>query len=195
MSERRRPDDTGPDVIDLIRRQHAAVRDLFDEVDAARGAERRAAFDRLVRLLAVHETGEEEIIHPLARTATAGGSGLVDARLAEEYVAKQQLSDLERLGTDDPAFPAALDALRLNVLKHARSEERYELPKLQREAPTALKAAGPPMRAAMAMAPTHPHPGAESAAANMLAGPVLALTDRVRDAIRKVRGENTAGNA
>jgi hemerythrin HHE cation binding domain-containing protein len=183
-----------PDVLDLVRRQHAQIRDLFDEVDACSGDERRDAFDRLVRLLAVHETAEEEVVHPLARTATAGGSGLVDARLGEEYMAKEMLVDLERMGPDAPAFPESLDRLRLAVLKHARGEERYELPKIQREAPAAtIAAAAPGMRAAMAMAPTHPHPGAESATANMLGGPMLAMADRVRDAIRKSKGENTAG--
>jgi hypothetical protein len=40
------------------------------------------------------------------------------------------------------------------------------------------------VRAAEAIAPTHPHPGTESATKNMLAGPLLAMSDRVRDLIR-----------
>jgi hypothetical protein len=34
------------------------------------------------------------------------------------------------------------------------------------------------------MAPTHPHPGVESQAANMAAGPMAALIDRTRDAVK-----------
>jgi hypothetical protein len=33
------------------------------------------------------------------------------------------------------------------------------------------------------MAPTRPHPGVESAAANILVGPFAAMLDRTRDAI------------
>jgi hypothetical protein len=41
------------------------------------------------------------------------------------------------------------------------------------------------VRAAEAAAPTRPHPAAgESAVANVMAGPPLALFDRVRDAVR-----------
>ncbi|WP_342213141.1 hypothetical protein [Nocardia otitidiscaviarum] len=44
------------------------------------------------------------------------------------------------------------------------------------------------MRVAEATAPTRPHPGAgESALANFVVGPPLALIDRVRDAVRDWR--------
>jgi hypothetical protein len=36
---------------------------------------------------------------------------------------------------------------------------------------------------AEATAPTHPHPGVESAPANMLAGPFASMLDRARDMI------------
>ncbi|GAA0382509.1 hypothetical protein Acor_57270 [Acrocarpospora corrugata] len=38
------------------------------------------------------------------------------------------------------------------------------------------------------LAPTHPHPGAESMTKNLLMGPPLAIMDRARDAIRKAMG-------
>ena len=55
------------DVVALLMRQHGDIRNLFDEVEAATGEERRDAFRRLVRLLAAHETAEEEVVHPFAR--------------------------------------------------------------------------------------------------------------------------------
>ncbi|MER7006426.1 hypothetical protein ABT297_25775 [Dactylosporangium sp. NPDC000555] len=39
--------------------------------------------------------------------------------------------------------------------------------------------------AAEAVAPTRPHPGMQSAKGNIAAGPVLAVVDRVRDAVRR----------
>ena len=55
------------DVVALLMRQHGDIRNLFDEVEAGSGEERRDAFRRLVRLLAVHETAEEEVVHPFAQ--------------------------------------------------------------------------------------------------------------------------------
>lgn len=44
------------------------------------------------------------------------------------------------------------------------------------------------VKAAEAMAPTHPHPGTESATKNLLVGTPVAMMDRVRDAIRQTMG-------
>ncbi|WP_206281555.1 hemerythrin domain-containing protein, partial [Streptomyces prasinopilosus] len=70
------------DVVSLLMRQHGDIRNLFDEVEATGGEERRNAFRRLVRLLAVHETAEEEVVHPFARRALPGGEQVVEDRLA-----------------------------------------------------------------------------------------------------------------
>ena len=55
------------DVVDLLIQQHNQIRDLFVEVEAASGAAQLGAFRRLVRLLAIHETAEEQAVHPVAR--------------------------------------------------------------------------------------------------------------------------------
>ncbi|NUP65917.1 MAG: hemerythrin domain-containing protein, partial [Nonomuraea sp.] len=55
------------DVVDLLVRQHEEIRSLFTEVENAAPEDKAEAFRRLVRLLAVHETAEEEIVHPYAR--------------------------------------------------------------------------------------------------------------------------------
>jgi hypothetical protein len=79
-----------------------------------------------------------------------------------------------------------LDKLRLDVLTHARSEERYEFERLRDQFSDAQRRAlAAAVRAAEATAPTHPHPGTESATENLLAGPPLAVADRVRDLIRQ----------
>jgi hypothetical protein len=43
-------------------------------------------------------------------------------------------------------------------------------------------------RVAESIAPTRPHPGVESAAANLVLGPPTAIMDRTRDAIRSLLG-------
>lgn len=176
-----RPD---ADVIDLLLEQHARIEVLFTLVASSSGQARTEAFDELARLLAVHETGEEEVVHPIARGLRDVG-GIVDERLREEQDAKQMLVDLVGSGPDTPGFNAALAMLREAVLTHARYEERYEFPQLRQHVPAAqLVGMATTLRAAEKVAPTRPHPSAQSAAANLTAGPPLAVIDRVRDAIR-----------
>lgn len=45
------------------------------------------------------------------------------------------------------------------------------------------------VRLAEAVAPTRPHAGVESAKANLLLGPPVAIMDRARDAIRAALGK------
>ncbi|MFF8017883.1 hemerythrin domain-containing protein [Streptomyces sp. NPDC007929] len=191
MSELKTPhagDDNAEDddVVALLMRQHGDIRNLFDEVEATKGEERRDAFRRLVRLLAVHETAEEEVVHPFARKRLPGGERVVEERLAEEKAAKETLSALDDLDTDDPKFMPQLLKLRKDVQEHARAEERYEFTHIRRSTDTTeLAALAKAIKAAEAMAPTRPHPGVESGAKNMALGPVAALMDRTKDAVRK----------
>jgi hypothetical protein len=135
----------------------------------------------------VHETAEEEVIHPIARHLPgSGGDDLVDDRLEEERRAKEILKTLVEGGVEDKGFDTAVLLLRAAVLEHARHEERYEFPLLRQHVPAGrLRALAGAVRAAEAVAPTRPHPGAESATANAVLGLPLAVLDRVRDAVRR----------
>ena len=67
-------------------------------------------------------------------------------------------------------FMDALTTLERDVIDHAEHEETEELNKLQRElGDEALKRMAGAVRAAEAIAPTGPHPGVESAKANVVA--------------------------
>jgi hypothetical protein len=183
--------DAAHDVVEFLIGQHMQIRDLFTEVETSTGQARWEVFDRLVTLLAVHETAEEQLIHPLVRTGVEGGGDIVDDRLAEERAAKEMLARLEDLGPDAAEFPSLLAELRTSVLTHAHHEEAYEFRYLRREVATAqLQPLVSMVRAAEAVAPTHPHPGVESAIANIVAGPVVSLFDRTKDMVRKAMSDN-----
>ncbi|GAB2745793.1 hemerythrin domain-containing protein [Streptomyces bullii] len=187
-------DDTGEsdDVVTLLMQQHNHIRDLFAQVENAAAGDRADAFRRLVRLLAVHETAEEEVVHPSARRLFEGGQQVVDDRLEEERAAKQKLSRLDDMSTDDPEFMPLFRELRAEVLRHAASEEQHEFPRLRENATAQqLRMMATAVRAAEAMAPTRPHPGVETAAENLAVGPVAAVVDRARDAVRKVMGKQS----
>ncbi|UBU10081.1 hemerythrin domain-containing protein [Nonomuraea gerenzanensis] len=178
------------DVIELLMAQHGRIRDLFDEVEQAPPDKVEAAFDRLTRMLSVHETAEEEIVHPYARRKLDNGRGVVADRLTEENRAKRLLLDLHRSGVDHPQFWDGLAALRTAVSAHARSEERYEFARLRAQTSVAeRRAMAAAVRAAETLAPTRPHPGTESATRNLLMGPPLVVMDRARDLIRKALGK------
>jgi hemerythrin superfamily protein len=178
-------DDNGQqDVIELLHHQHQEIRQLFTEVEQGRGDDRKHAFRSLVRLLSVHETAEEELIHPEVRTVH-NGEPVVEARIGEEHRAKELLSTLDELGPDAEGFDTLLIQLRDDVLAHAEHEEREEFPLLRQTCDEQrLRKMASAVRAAEAIAPTRPHPGVEGAAANFLAGPPMAIMDRARDTIR-----------
>jgi hypothetical protein len=173
------------DVVDVLLAQHARIEELFKAAIEETGAARREAFEDLVRLLAVHETAEEAVVHPLARGNIDAGDEVIDARLAEEHAAKELLTDLYDKGVEDAGFDTGIVRLRDAVLAHATYEERYEFTHLrQHVSDKRLRAAARAVRAAEMVAPTRPHAGVESAKANLLAGPAAALFDRIRDAAR-----------
>jgi hemerythrin superfamily protein len=174
------------DVVELLKAQHTRIRELLDEVVATKGDERRKTFQDLVRLLAVHETAEEEVIHPFARQYIDGGELVVKDRLEEEEHAKQALSRLEGMDPDSPEFLDQFAALRQDVLAHADSEERYEFDHFRRYADRGkLENLARAVQAAEALAPTRPHPGTDTALKNVAVGPVAAVVDRTRDVVRK----------
>jgi hypothetical protein len=175
------------DVVAFLHGQHEEIKRLFAEtLDAEDNESQRASFLELRRLLAVHETAEELVVHPLARRKIAFGEGIVDARLEEEHEAKEQLAAIEKMEPGSAEFRRALTKLQSAVVAHAEHEENEEFNKLREELDdNDLKRAAATARAAERMAPTRPHAGVESATANALVGPFAAMLDRARDALAK----------
>jgi hemerythrin superfamily protein len=165
---------TGTDVVGFLKGQHEEVKQLFSDVKAARGEEKEKAFYALRRLLAVHETAEEEIVHPVARRVLPDGEAIISARLSEEKQAKIVLAELEKLEIDSGEFQQKLEGLERDVIAHAESEEREEFERLGSALDQSrLERMRTAAELAEKVAPTRPHPGVESQAA----------MDRVRDAI------------
>ena len=173
------------DVVKFLKDQHNLIKDMFDEVLGASDPKaRETAFIELRKLLAVHETAEEMVVHPRVRLEAASGDAIVDARLEEEHKAKQMLSKLEGMDVGSKEFITELTKFRDAVIDHAEHEENEEFTKLERnlnadERERMAKA----VLAAEAIAPTRPHAGVESAKMNFAAGPFASMLDRARDLI------------
>jgi hemerythrin superfamily protein len=173
------------DIIRILLEQHAQVRDLFAEIQQAPAAERKEPFDRLRRLLAVHETGEEIVLRPKA--ADAEWKDVATERNQEESEANQVLANLEDLDPASEAFLATLQEFERAVDEHAEAEESQEFPRvLDALDEDERRKLGERLRAVEKMAPTHPHAtAAGSTTAQVLTGPFAAMVDRVRDAMSR----------
>ena len=170
------------DVVALLKRQHEELRSLFGEVLAAEGPAREDAFFALRCLLAIHETLEEEVVHPAARGARGIGEEEVERRLREEKEATIALAALEPLEVDTRAFEVKFRSLQSAVLAHAAAEEAEELDLMSNELDEEqLVRARKAERLADSLLPEHPHRGFESTATTMFVGPFARLVNRTRD--------------
>jgi hypothetical protein len=166
----------GTDVVTFLKSQHEDIKAMLDGVQNSLGAQRKEAFLGLRRTLAVHETA--------ARHAIPGGEAIVEARLREETAAKKELTELEKLDVDSAEFISRFADLKQAIIAHAEAEEREEFSRLAASIdPDRLARMQKAAIFAEQIAPTRPHPGVQSAAANLLVGPFLSMMDRVRDSL------------
>ncbi len=180
---------TTHDVVTILISQHEHAKQLMNQIAAAPADERRDPFEALVRLLAVHETSEEEVVHPFVSTLGADASSAVRTCLDEESAAKKAQAELEGMDPASDEFLAAFLTFQRDVEVHATREQAEIFP-LVKEHRTAEQRQnmGRMLEAAQRIAPTHAHRFApQSALGNLIVGPAVAVVDRVRDAIRDSR--------
>ncbi|MFJ8787770.1 hemerythrin domain-containing protein [Streptomyces sp. NPDC102462] len=173
--------------VDVLTRQHRQIRLGFLRA-ALPGPWRRRNFDRLMRLLAVHEAAEEAHVHPVARRALRHGRELAARRRDEEREAKQLLIALWRTGPDGAGYLRQLNEVRRAVSRHAAREEREEFKALRKAiSPSRLRMLGAEVKLTQVYAPTRPHRWVNNEATNKLAAPVLGPVDRALDALQHHR--------
>jgi hypothetical protein len=173
------------DAVDVLTRQHRQIRLGFLQA-ALPGPPRRRNFDRLMRLLAVHEAAEEAHVHPVARKALQHGRELAARRREEEKQAKELLIALWRTGPDGAGYLRRLNDVRRAVTQHAAREEREEFQALRKAVSLPrLRMLGAEVKLTQAYAPTRPHRLINNEAANKLAAPILGPVDRMLDAVHR----------
>lgn len=182
---------TRSELVALLLEEHRRVEELLEGFEHVPAASRGEAFCEITQTLVQHEVAEEEVVYPSLRRHAADGEQLAEARLAEQHEAERVLADLETLGVDSGVFAEMFRAFRSEVLAHARAEETTVFP--------ALDLYGNPdenvrlvrlYRAAKQVAPTHPHPHLpNTGAVNLVVGPVAAVYDHMRDAVRRLRAD------
>jgi hemerythrin superfamily protein len=184
------------DVVDLLLDQHRVIRELCDEISSAAVGEREEPFRSLLRLLAVHEAVEEELVHPYVKRRVEGAKEAVAERVDEEREVNRMLVALDALGPTDPGFEPLFTRFRTALLAHADKEESSEFAGLRTATrPAERTAMAAAVRLASALAPTHPHPGNESTPRALLVGTPMAMIDRARDLLRDALPGRTRGDA
>ncbi|BCJ77458.1 hypothetical protein CS0771_70020 [Catellatospora sp. IY07-71] len=167
--------DTGEDVIDLLLSHHDQIKVMFGEMGRLRGEHQEEIWTQLCRMLIIHESIEQQLVHPLAQRRLPDGDEVIAARLDEEQRATQELAELWDMGIDDPRFAERFAVLRDDVTEHAELEEAEEFGWLRENVPPdqliGLAAAA---RAADRIVP----PG------DMRSAEPLHIADRVREALR-----------
>ncbi|HKC29469.1 MAG TPA: hemerythrin domain-containing protein [Jatrophihabitans sp.] len=174
------------DAVSLLVEQHREIADQFRRTLDATGERRRQAFDRLRRLIAAHETAEEVLVHPRIRWKDSAGDVRARARTEEEAEIKAALAELEQVDVESPEFIEKLEALRATALAHNGAEEIDEFPVLSSALDDAqLRRLRRGIAIVERIAPTHPHPGMTLGGENVLAGGIVAVVDRMRDALSR----------
>ena len=132
--------------IDLLKRDHAKVKDLFRQYEKAGGQHRELA-EQIFTELEIHATLEEELFYPALRghvkpailepePSTAEGDAeeeeadsmaqeedLVAEALEEHQEVKTLIATLRRLDPDAEQFRTAFSELRESVEEHVGMEE------------------------------------------------------------------------
>ena len=178
---------TQPNAIELLTSDHAAVEQMFRQIETApEGDARSLLVAEVIRELSVHAAIEEQVLYPAMRKALPDGDHLVGEAIEEHQQVKETLAAVER--ADSPAErDPHLVSLIGNVRHHVEEEETELFPKLRASITTAeLQEMGGTLAAAKKLAPTHPHPNAPNTPpGNLVGGLAAAAIDRARDALKR----------
>lgn len=109
------------DIIQLLRRQHAEIDQLFAAAIVGDGGERLACFEKLVRAIAVHFALEERVFYPACRHARM--TPQLRNALHDHRRIKRMLVDTVENEEEGLIFGVRLRALALEVTRHEREEE------------------------------------------------------------------------
>jgi hemerythrin-like domain-containing protein len=184
-----------PDAFDVLSADHAEVKQMLAALEASpslvTGATeahlqaRGKAVEQLIIESSKHEAVEEQHFWPTVRDRLPDGDDLADHAVGQEEEAKHVLARLDKVAPSDPEFEDLLRNFIPAAREHITYEETQVWPAL-RQALSEAEAAelGKKLTDAKKLAPTRPHP-ATPASPGVLktAGPAVAMTDKVRDAM------------
>jgi len=187
----------GENVIDVIKKDHKAVADLYEKYKATTDVGKRQEYAwTLTKELVQHSEVEQLLVYPLLkmRPPKSGGDNaqhLHDRSLAEHQHIRELLYTLDQTKVDDPSHPAKLKAAVDAVTEHVKEEESEVLPLIEKNYNLdELQRLGKAFQDHKYTATTRPHPSAPlqgpfAAAANIVSKPIDLARDAIRQATEK----------
>jgi len=122
------------DAIDLLKRDHREVEELFTQFGKSTDdAERIHLAQRICSALSVHAKVEEELFYPAARDALGrDDASLVYEADVEHGSLKQLIAEIDGNTAKDEMFFARMHVLKEYVQHHVREEEMRLMPAVRR---------------------------------------------------------------
>lgn len=116
---------------ELLRQDHAKVKDLFTEFEEAENPDQRGRIvEQALVELAIHAKLEEELFYPAARREL--GDQKLDEAEEEHHVAELLMSELVDMSPGDDRFDAKFTVLAKSVKHHIEKEEDEIFPRIER---------------------------------------------------------------
>jgi hemerythrin superfamily protein len=112
----------------LLKKDHDAVKDLFDKFEKADGRPaRKKIVKQALTELKVHAAIEEELFYPAVRKPV--GKDIMNEADEEHHVAKVLIAELESMDGREDHYDAKFTVLAENVRHHIKEEENEVFPK------------------------------------------------------------------
>jgi hemerythrin superfamily protein len=129
-----RSTDAPRDAIALLKGDHRAVEQLFEEFEEADDEQLGAIAQRVCQMLTVHAQIEEEILYPQALEAFEDEeeTELVHEAEVEHASAKDLIAKIEGMTIEDESFKATVKVLSEYIKHHVKEEETEMFPKLKK---------------------------------------------------------------
>jgi hypothetical protein len=177
-------------IVDVMAREHARMEDLLQRYEHGGTGERRRVYGAIRGLVTTHAFAEETVLFPWARRILGDGDDMTAAIEGEHQRANELMAGMQDLDPGDETFADQAAELFALLRTDARQEEDVLLPALAAAiSEIHLSVIGITWSAARRAAPNRPHPAIpRRPPGNVLAGVGLAVTDRLGDLARTVRG-------
>ena len=120
------------DALELLKKDHQKVKELFEQAEEAEGKELENIFDQIKTELETHARIEETVFYPAVQKHEEVKDMVLES-LEEHKQIKTLLKEMDNLTSDSEKFEPKLQVLMENVEHHAEEEEEEKMfPKLRK---------------------------------------------------------------
>jgi hemerythrin superfamily protein len=122
---------SGQDAVDLLKKDHDAVRKLFEDFESADEDRKFELAAEICQALTVHATIEEEIFYPQVREAIDAEDVMMEAEIEHDTV-KQLIERVQAGEVDEVQLSAMIKVMQEYVNHHVNEEQRKIFPRARR---------------------------------------------------------------